>query len=350
MDMKTKKWVVDIGDELPTGYPQIKQAAELLKRDEVIAFPTETVYGLGGNALSTAAVEKIFKAKGRPSDNPLIVHISEKAQLSELVTTIPPIAEKLIDEFWPGPLTLIFEAKEKLVSDKVTAGLSTIAVRMPDHPIALALIRESGLPLAAPSANLSGKPSPTTAKHVWDDLNGRIAGLVDGGATGVGLESTVVDCTDHIPIILRPGGITKEQLSQIVGEIKLDPALKMQSEAPKSPGMKYTHYAPEAPLYIVEGSPSFIQQLADQKRNDGKRVGIMATDETEQHYKANVVLSCGSRNNLASIANRLYETLRGFDDEEIDIIYSETFPSINIGEAIMNRLEKAAAHQKIVEK
>jgi L-threonylcarbamoyladenylate synthase len=347
--MKTTKWVVDNEVTLSTRSPQITQAAELLRKNEVVAFPTETVYGLGGNATSTAAVEKIFEAKGRPGDNPLIVHISEQSQLDTLVTEIPEVAKKLMREFWPGPLTLIFNVKEHAVSERVTAGLSTVAVRMPDHPVALALISESGLPLAAPSANLSGKPSPTTAKHVWDDLNGRIAGIVDGGATGVGLESTVVDCTEDIPTIFRPGGVTREQIESVVGEVRIDPALREQSEAPKSPGMKYTHYAPKAPLYIVEGSASFLQSLVDREQKLQKKVGIIATDETLNHYRAELVLSCGTRKDLTSVASRLYDSLRRFDEEEIDIIFCESFPSSGVGEAIMNRLNKAAGYQRVSE-
>lgn len=347
--METKKWNIDMDGNLYTSYPQIKQAAELLKRDEVIAFPTETVYGLGGNALSTKAVEKIFEAKGRPSDNPLIVHIAEVSQLNGLVANISFLAKKLMEEFWPGPLTLVFQAKENVVSERVTAGLSTIAVRIPDHPIALALLRESAIPIAAPSANISGKPSPTSASHVWDDLNGKIAGIVDGGTTGVGLESTVVDCTEHIPIILRPGGITKEQLESVVGEVKIDPAIQKLNEAPKSPGMKYVHYAPVAPLIIVEGSPAFLQKLVDKEVALKRRVGVLATEETKMDYKADVVLSCGSRADIDSVANQLYKTLRCFDEVDVDIIFSETFPSIGLGDAIMNRLEKAAGYQKIFE-
>jgi L-threonylcarbamoyladenylate synthase len=347
--METITWVVDNNSDLSTSSPQIKQAAQLLRINEVVAFPTETVYGLGGNATSTAAVEKIFEAKGRPGDNPLIVHISGQNQLEHLVQRVPEVARKLMTAFWPGPLTLIFQAQEHAVSERVTAGLSTIAVRMPDHPVALALISESGIPLAAPSANLSGRPSPTTANHVWDDLNGRIAGIVDGGPTGVGLESTVVDCTETVPTILRPGGITKEQLEAVIGKINVDPGLKEQSEAPKSPGMKYTHYAPRAPLYIVDGSPQFLQELVKLERMGEKRVGIIATDETINEYEADLVLSCGARANLSSVANRLYDTLRRFDEENIDIIYSEVFPEEGVGEAIMNRLEKAAGYKKLSE-
>ncbi|WP_456277433.1 L-threonylcarbamoyladenylate synthase [Bacillus sp. AK128] len=348
--MKTKKWVVDMEEELSTSYPHIQEAAQLLIKNEVVAFPTETVYGLGGNAKSTEAVTKIFEAKGRPSDNPLIVHIADQHQLQELVTEVPAVALKLMNEFWPGPLTFILPAKEDAVSERVTAGLSTVAIRMPDHPVALAILKASGLPLAAPSANLSGKPSPTSAEHVWNDLNGRIAGLVDGGITGVGVESTVLDCTEKIPVILRPGGITKEQIEEVVGEVALDLALTKKDSSPKSPGMKYTHYAPNAPLFIVKGSQAFIQGLVYEEMNQGKKVGVLATDETVELYKADVVLSCGLREDLSTVANRLYDTLRKFDEEPIDLIYSEAFQTTGIGEAIMNRLEKAAGHQFITEK
>ncbi|MBM6616761.1 L-threonylcarbamoyladenylate synthase [Bacillus suaedaesalsae] len=348
--MNTKVWLVDNTDNLSTSFTHITEAAHFLQHNEVVAFPTETVYGLGGNATSTDAVDKIFNAKGRPGDNPLIVHISNVSQLNALVTDVPSVAEKLMDAFWPGPLTIIFQAKDGAVSDRVTAGLSTVAIRMPDHPVALALIEESGLPLAAPSANLSGKPSPTTAQHVFEDLNGRIAGIVDGGPTGVGLESTVVDCTEVIPTILRPGGVTKVQIEEVVGRVGIDPAIKSAHEAPKSPGMKYTHYAPKAPLFIVEGTTDFLQMLVDQEKAEGKKVGVLATTETVPRYKADVVLSCGSREDLSSIAQNLYDSLRRFDHENIDIILSETFPATGVGEAIMNRLEKAAGFQKISEK
>ncbi|WP_246944470.1 L-threonylcarbamoyladenylate synthase [Bacillus pinisoli] len=340
--METKKWVVDIEGNLSTTYPHIKEAAELLKKNEVIAFPTETVYGLGGNAKETEAVNKIFQAKGRPSDNPLIVHIADQAQLQEFVSTVPTVAQKLMDHFWPGPLTIILPAIKDVVSERVTAGLSTVGVRMPDHPVALALLKEAGLPLAAPSANLSGKPSPTSAKHVWKDLNGRIAGIVDGGITGVGLESTVIDCTSVPPIILRPGGVTKEQIQQVIGEVNIDPALTKEDEAPKSPGMKYTHYAPQAPLQIFDGSVTFVQEAVNRSKSSGRKVGVLATDETKQQYEADVVISCGSRSDLSTIANRLYDSLRAFDETDVDIIISESFPKTGIGEAIMNRLEKAA--------
>jgi L-threonylcarbamoyladenylate synthase len=348
INKQTKIWSVDSSVENQSDYPQLAEAANLLKENEVVAFPTETVYGLGGNALSDEAVDKIFAAKGRPSDNPLIVHISDKAQLKTLVTNISETAEKLMNAFWPGPLTIIFPSKGT-VSEKVTAGLSTVAVRMPDHPVALALITEANLPLAAPSANLSGKPSPTTAAHVTKDLTGRIAGIVDGGAAGVGVESTVIDCTGEIPIILRPGGITKEQLEEVVGEVVVDPALLSEDEAPKSPGMKYRHYSPEAPVVLVEGSRAFLNELVEKEQANGKVVGVLTTEEEKEGSVGDVIIACGSRNDLQTVASSLYETLRSFDEQKVDIIFATTFPKQGVGVAIMNRLEKAASNQVIKE-
>lgn len=294
------------------------------------------------------AIAKIFEAKGRPSDNPLIVHIGTKSQLDGIVKEIPPVAEKLMAHFWPGPLTIILPRKEG-ISERVTAGLNTVGVRMPDHPVALALIEEANVPVAAPSANRSGRPSPTLASHVYEDLNGKIAGIVDGGATGVGVESTVIDCTSPVPTILRPGGITKEQLEAVIGTVSLDPALKDEKEKPKSPGMKYTHYAPKAPLSIVEGSREFIQQLVDGKKEEGFKVGVLTTEEYQHVYNADVILSCGVRSDLASVATKLYDVLRTFDASEVDVIFSESFPNEGIGNAIMNRLTKAAGHHIIIE-
>ncbi|WP_079506290.1 L-threonylcarbamoyladenylate synthase [Mesobacillus jeotgali] len=340
--MQTQMWTVDKNvDNLKT-YPQINEAAQKLKQKEVVAFPTETVYGLGGNAKSDDAVLKIFEAKGRPGDNPLIIHIANREQINSFVKKVPENALRLMDAFWPGPLTLILEKKEGVLSEKATAGLSTVAVRMPDHPVALALLEASCLPLAAPSANLSGKPSPTTAAHVADDLTGRIAGIVDGGPTGVGLESTVVDCTSEIPTILRPGGVTKEQLEEVVGEVSADPALKDTNQAPKSPGMKYRHYAPNSPFYLVDGNREEIQQLVTEKRNEGLKVGVMTTKENSGFYDANVVIACGERGRLETVAEALYDTLRAFNQEDLDIIFGEIFPEQGVGQAIMNRLSKAS--------
>ncbi|MDF2037900.1 L-threonylcarbamoyladenylate synthase [Cytobacillus oceanisediminis] len=345
--MITKRWSVDNSVDKEDSYSQFSQAADLLKNNEVVAFPTETVYGLGGNAENDEAVRKIFEAKGRPSDNPLIIHIADKAQLDAFVTEIPQNAQALMDRFWPGPLTLIYNLKEDVLSHYATAGLSTVGVRMPDHPLALALLEKTGLPIAAPSANRSGRPSPTTADHVWEDLNGRIAGLVDGGPTGVGVESTVVDCTGEVPVILRPGGITSEQLEEVVGEVSVDPALADESQAPKSPGMKYRHYAPDAPLYLVEGTREDIQHFVEDKKQEGLSVGVLTTLENLEFYRADFIYACGQREKLETVASSLYEALRYFNTTDADIIFCEMFPGVGVGHAIMNRLMKAAGHRVI---
>jgi L-threonylcarbamoyladenylate synthase len=347
--MDTKVWKVDKYVDNLENNPQVVDAAQFLQENEVVALPTETVYGLGGNAENDVAVEKIFAAKGRPSDNPLIIHIADKIQLAAFVAEIPKKAEILMERFWPGPLTIIFKKKDGVLSDKATAGLETVAVRMPDHPVALALLKKCQLPIAAPSANSSGKPSPTNAQHVMEDLNGKIAGVLDGGSTGVGVESTVLDCTEEIPVILRPGGVTKEQLEDVVGEVHLDSALIDEASKPKAPGMKYQHYAPNAPLYLVNGSKSFLQGLIEEKQKDGLRVGVLATEESVELYQAEVSIACGKRSELESVATALYETLRAFNQEKVDIIFSEMFPNTGVGHAIMNRLQKAAGNKIINE-
>ncbi|MFL6561267.1 MAG: L-threonylcarbamoyladenylate synthase [Bacillus sp. (in: firmicutes)] len=347
--MNTKVWKVDKYVDNLENNPQVVDAANLLRDNEVVALPTETVYGLGGNAKSDVAVEKIFAAKGRPSDNPLIIHIAEKKQLSTFVAEIPEKAERLIEAFWPGPLTIIFKKKEGVLSETATAGLATVAVRMPDHVVALALLKSCGLPIAAPSANSSGKPSPTNADHVLDDLNGKIAGVIDGGPTGIGVESTVIDCTEAIPVILRPGGVTKEQLESIVGEVHIDAALTDEAARPKAPGMKYRHYAPNAPLYMVSGTTKFLQHLVEEKRHEGLRVGVLTTEENAGQFEADVVLTCGKRAELETVATALYDTLRRFNLEKVDVIYSEVFPNTGVGHAIMNRLQKAAGNKLITE-
>ncbi|MCD7034678.1 threonylcarbamoyl-AMP synthase [Metabacillus sp. GX 13764] len=346
--MKTKSWTVDRKDDLSRSYPQISQAAALLKENELVAFPTETVYGLGANAQSDEAVAKIYQAKGRPSDNPLIVHVADKEQVKKIAAKIPPLAEKLMETFWPGPLTLVLPKQDGL-SKLVTAGLETVAVRMPEDALALALIKESGLPIAAPSANLSGKPSPTLAEHVAHDLTGKIAGILDGGPTGVGVESTVVDCTGEVPVILRPGGITKEQLEEAVGTVEVDRALLKEGEAPKAPGMKYTHYAPKADLYIVKGSMEYLQSLVDQERAAGREAGVLTTEENRAAYDADAVLAAGWRSKPETIAAHLYEVLRQFDERDLDVIYSESFSEEGVGSAIMNRLMKAAGQRVLTE-
>ncbi|GAE27222.1 YrdC/Sua5 family protein [Halalkalibacter wakoensis JCM 9140] len=338
---QTKIWSVDNSFESEENLRLLREAALWIKKGEVIAFPTETVYGLGANALEEEAVKKIFEAKGRPSDNPLIVHIAETHQLKELVADIPTVAEQLMKHFWPGALTLIFK-KKQVVAPSVTAGLETVAVRMPDHDVARALLKEAGVPVAAPSANLSGKPSPTTAQHVYHDLVGRIRGIVDGGKTGVGLESTVLDCSKPVPVLYRPGGVTKEEIEAVIGPIEVDPALLAADQTPASPGMKYKHYSPVGTVYLVQDTAK-IPDLVSRAKKDGKRVGVLTTVENEGKYEADVVVACGSRMKLATVASELYQSLRRFDDDEVEVIFAEMFPYEGLGIAIMNRLEKAAA-------
>ncbi|MBY6037361.1 threonylcarbamoyl-AMP synthase [Fictibacillus nanhaiensis] len=348
---QTERWIVDKSEQSLIDHPQVIQASLWIKQDEVVALPTETVYGLAGNAGSDYAIARIFEAKGRPSDNPLIVHISDRKQLEGLVSSIPKSAEDLMNKFWPGPLTIVLPKGTK-VSEKVTAGLSTVAVRMPNHPVALAVIEASGVPLAAPSANLSGKPSPTTANHVYEDLKGRIPGIVDGGSTGVGVESTVVECTDNGEItILRPGGVTFEELENVVGlgKVMVDPGIDDEKLAPRSPGVKYTHYAPNAPFVLVDGSPEFLQQLVDKERAAGRRVGILTTEERIGLYRADSVIPSGVRSNPETVAQHLYEALRSFNEANVDQIFGEVFPKTGVGAAIMNRLEKSAGGNVIKE-
>ena len=318
----------------------IEEAAALLRNKEVVAFPTETVYGLGADATCDEAVLKIFAAKGRPGDNPLIVHIGDTSQLDTVVSEVSDTAQRLMDVFWPGPLTVILP-KHAGLSANVTAGLTSVGVRMPAHPVALELLRVAGLPIAAPSANVSGRPSPTKAAHVADDLDGKIAGIVDGGMAEIGLESTVIDCTVTPPLILRPGAVTKEEVEAVIGPVRVAESQKHMTAAPKSPGMKYTHYAPKAPMAMVKGSEAFFRQVIQEARDRGQRVGILVAQEHAKTYEADVVLIC--------TANRLYDALRAFDESQVDVIYSESFDEAGIGEAIMNRLQKASGHCVIEE-
>ncbi|MCL1631279.1 L-threonylcarbamoyladenylate synthase [Sporolactobacillus sp. CPB3-1] len=345
--VETQVWRVDPGAPDLEHTPQIIAAAEKLIQGEIVAFPTETVYGLGGNAKVRESVHKIYEAKGRPSDNPLIVHVATDEQVRAICTEIHPIARKLMDTFWPGPLTLVLPSRSE-VSDSVTAGLSTVAVRMPSHPVARALILASNLPIAAPSANRSGHPSPTKAEHVFHDLDGRIAGILDGGETGVGLESTVVDCTTTPITILRPGGISKEQLIEAVGAVSDDPGLTRSDQIPKAPGMKYKHYAPEAAMYLVPSGMERINELISADKNNERTIGVLTTEENRDSYPgADAVLVCGKRSDPESIAHHLFDVLRRFDQKKVDVIYSETFPEYGIGKAIMNRLSKAAGGRMI---
>jgi L-threonylcarbamoyladenylate synthase len=331
----------------------LRLPAEALAEGRTVAFPTETVYGIGANALDESAIKKIFKAKGRPSDNPLIVHVTSIEAVNELVDDISPLAQKLMDAFWPGPLTIIFK-KSIAVPESVTAGLRTVAIRMPSHPIARDLIEQSGVPVAAPSANLSGKPSPTSGAHVIEDLNGRVDYIVVGDQTDVGLESTVVDATGDSVMILRPGGVTKEALERVVGCVSIDPAIMANQEealVPKSPGMKYTHYAPEAEVLLIQGAEvamvEMIQNMSTRFINGGKRVGVMTCDEHVADYTCGVVLSLGSKDKPEEVAQNLFATLRAFDEHAVDIILAEAFSEIGLGSAVMNRLRKAAGNQII---
>ena len=330
----------------------IRKAGEILKNGGLVAFPTETVYGLGGNALDPQASLKIYTAKGRPSDNPLIIHIAEYGRLSEIVTEIPGKARLLAEKLWPGPLTMIFP-KSEIVPRETTGGLESVAVRFPSHPIARELIKAAGGFVAAPSANTSGRPSPTSAAHVIEDLSGRIDMIIDGGPVGIGLESTIVDFTEEIPVVLRPGYISLEMLQDILGEVRMDAGLLRTDDRirPKAPGMKYRHYAPKAELSVVEGEEeavvAAINDFARKARDNGAQIGIIATEETVSGYSLGIVKSVGSRQDEESIARHLYEVLREFDQCQVSEIYSEAFYTPRIGQAIMNRLLKAAGHKVI---
>lgn len=342
-----KTLIVDAEDE-----QALSNAALALSQGQLVAFPTETVYGLGADALNPVAVKNIFEAKGRPSDNPLIVHIAEGSQLNGLVRDIPPLAKSLMDAFWPGPLTLVFKRSHK-VPDVITAGLDTVAVRMPDNPVALELIKRSGVPVAAPSANLSGRPSPTCARHVAEDLMGRIAYIIDGGSCSVGVESTVLDITAEVPVILRPGGITREMLEKVAGKVEADPVLEVKGDVkPRSPGMKYRHYSPKAEMILVKGDNekviNTINTLTKERWNEGLLVGVLSCSENARRYSADVVVPAGSMEHPEEVAAGLYRTLRKFDETKVGIIYSETFQEHGIGQAVMNRLKKASSG-KIIE-
>ncbi|MFA9464816.1 MAG: L-threonylcarbamoyladenylate synthase [Velocimicrobium sp.] len=341
-------------DEYDFSQNELCLAAEILQKGGLVAFPTETVYGLGGDGMKEDAAKKIYEAKGRPSDNPLIIHISDLEMLDKLAKTIPETGKKLAEKFWPGPLTMIFNKKEA-VPYGTTGGLDTVAVRMPSHPIARALIRISGVCIAAPSANTSGRPSPTKASHVRDDLDGKIDMIIDGGTVGIGIESTIVDLTSDIPTILRPGFITKKMLEDVVGEVEVDKAiLTMTADPnliPKAPGMKYKHYAPKGALIILEGNTNAVIKEINKrvkcKLLEGKKVGVITSSETQDAYDAGVIKVIGARGNEITIAQSLYSILRDFDDLGVDFIYSESFFSDDLGQAIMNRLLKAAGYQVV---
>ena len=330
----------------------LARGGEILKQGGLVAFPTETVYGLGGNALDPMASKKIYAAKGRPSDNPLIVHIADLNALAPIVKEVPEKAKILAEKFWPGPLTMIFE-KSDLVPLETTGGLNSVAVRFPSDPIAAELILQAGGYVAAPSANTSGRPSPTTAQHVEEDLGDAIEMIIDGGPVGIGLESTIVDFTEDVPVVLRPGYISLEMLQEVLGDVRMDKGLiKPDSKVhPKAPGMKYRHYAPKADLAIVEGPTeeviNAINQFVKEDQANGLQAGIIATEETISRYPCGTVKCIGSREAEETIAHNLHEVLREFDQCQVSKIYSEAFYTPKMGQAIMNRLLKAAGHKII---
>lgn len=396
--METKRIIIEDRNHIKD--EELKEAAGILRSGGLVAFPTETVYGLGGNALDEDAARKIYAAKGRPSDNPLIAHVSCVEEVAPLVKEIPEAGRKLMEAFWPGPLTMIFPKSEK-VPYGTTGGLDTVAIRMPDDPVANRLIALAGVPVAAPSANTSGRPSPTTADHVWQDMNGRIEMIIDGGPVGIGVESTIVDVSSAVPSVLRPGAITMEMLAEVLGEVSVDPAILGPLSAdvrPKAPGMKYKHYAPKADLTLVEPGTGTeresgaeqvtgaeqktgagqktgaeqktgadrntgadpetgldetqlqamirkVRELSREKIEAGYKVGVICTDESRGCYTDGEVRSIGARKSQESVAHNLYALLREFDDLGVDYIFSESFPKDHLGQAIMNRLSKAAGYK-----
>lgn len=339
-------------DELHIDEEILKEAGKLIQAGQLVAFPTETVYGLGGDAMQADSSKKIYAAKGRPSDNPLIIHISEWEDIYRICKDIPDSAHKLAQAFWPGPLTMVLK-KQDCVPLETTGGLQTVAVRLPSHPVARAFIRAAGGYVAAPSANVSGRPSPTLAKYVYEDMQGKIPMIIDSGAVGIGVESTIVDLTEDMPVILRPGYITYEMLGQVLDRVEQDVTMMEvhKDVAPKAPGMKYRHYAPKGNLTIVAGAPeavaAFINEGCRKTRLAGQKCGVLCTSETADRYQADSVKVVGSRADESTVAQGLYQMLRECDDEGLEVLFSESFPTEGIGQAIMNRLLKAAGHQFI---
>jgi len=348
-DMKTI--VLKVDSQRPEK-GKIRVATDFIRKGGLVAFPTETVYGLGADALNAEAVLRLFEAKKRPLDNPPIVHVCDVKDVYRLAEDVSPEAERLMKKFWPGPLTLIFR-RSKLVPDATVAGLDTIAVRMPRHSVALALIRESGCPISAPSANLAGKPSPTSARHVLDDLDGRIDAVLDAGPTVIGVESTVLDLTVDPPQVLRPGGTPFEILKKVLSSVELNAVVMAEKavavEKVRSPGVKHKHYAPDADVVVVEGELAAvvdkIRELAWFYMRRGSKVGVLCTDETLGSYHVDVVKSLGSRSDLASLARNLFELLREFDLEKVDVVIAEGVPLEGLGLAVMNRLRKASGYK-----
>lgn len=326
----------------------VEEAGKQLQKGELVAFPTETVYGLGALASNDEAVKNVYRVKGRPSDNPLIVHVASK-QIEDWVLTVPEEAYPLMEAFWPGPLTLIFQAKEGVFAPTVTGGHSTVALRMPDQPLTLQLIEAAGFPLVGPSANTSGKPSPTSAEHVLHDMKGKIAGILDGGTTDIGVESTVLDLTDsEMPTVLRPGAVTPADLERVLNKNVRTGPTAIGEEAPKAPGMKYIHYSPKQPVYLITGEEKDWETLIKKVSAEGKTFGVLASEERIQRLqemqrgKGSPLYSLGSKNIPEEASRRLYAGLRYFDEKNVDLILAEGYPKAGIGEAFMNRLEKAS--------
>ena len=329
----------------------IEEAGNILKNGGLVAFPTETVYGLGADALKEEAAKKTYAAKGRPSDNPLIVHIADYEDLKAVAVNIPAKTDALAAHFWPGPLTMIFE-KSEVVPYGTTGGLDTVAVRMPSDPVAAAVIRAAGGFVSAPSANTSGKPSPTRAEHVINDLSGRIDMIIQDDTVDIGVESTIIDLSEEVPTILRPGYITQAMFEEAIGKTIIDPAIMgslKEGVIPKAPGMKYKHYAPNADVTIVEGPHEkvvqYINRQVSEKEAEGHRCAVMATDETKDKYICNDIVSAGHKDDELSVARNLYAILRDFDKQKVEYVYSESFETKNVGQAVMNRLIKAAGHK-----
>ena len=349
--MKTK--VMRAFGRLPEDEEIMKEAKRIIASGGLVAIPTETVYGLAGNALDPTSSKKIYEAKGRPSDNPLIVHISDLNDLPLIACDIPDAAYALAKKYWPGPLTMILK-KTDAVPKETTGGLDTVAVRMPSDEIAREFIRLCGPFIAAPSANASGRPSCTTAEHVVEDLAGKIELVIDGGEVGIGLESTIVDLTGDIPCLLRPGYISRRDLESIVGSIDVDPAVNNKNDSgtpPKAPGMKYRHYAPMGDLTIVEGSSenviSYINSESSRAVSEGKKCAVLATTENISAYTADLIIDMGSRNDIDAVSHNLFSSLRRCDEEKAQVIFSEGFGSEGLGEALMNRLLKASGNRVV---
>ncbi|ANU20206.1 threonylcarbamoyl-AMP synthase [Planococcus plakortidis] len=326
--METKTILVD---EHVNNDESYAQAVDFIRGGEVVAFPTETVYGLGADAMNATAVDKIFEAKGRPTDNPLIVHVDSKETALEYVEDVPEKALQCMDAFWPGALTLIMQAKPDTFASNVTAGLPTVGIRVPNHPVALNLLKRLKQPVAAPSANTSGKPSPTLAEHVYFDMNTKIPLILDGGPTQVGIESTVLDMTSAPPVILRPGQVTKEQLEEVIGTVRLSSETK--GNTPKSPGMKYAHYAPQAPLYLIEHNTKLIEKAIDHIHSKKKKIAVLSREDFETADYC-----------FPLAVDKLYDSLRKCDQTDADLILACVLPE-NEDAALMNRLEKAADHK-----